>query len=257
MNFNKENIARFGLGAMGFVYIVVGFLTAMAAFNWGGQKTGTKGAIGFINNQYLGKLLLIVIALGLFSYVFWRLYQTLFDSRRLGTDLNGLFVRAGYFSGALFYGSLGVIAIKLFFGGGYDENQEFIIKLLNSEYGSAVSVILGLILGGKCVFEIFFIFSNQFKKNVKSSEMPPKAKSILLKFGVIGHLARAVVFGIMAFLTIRTGVTFRNEELSTVADAFQFLNYQFGALVLSLVAFGLICYGLYMFVKARYLYINM
>ncbi|TXE09478.1 DUF1206 domain-containing protein [Gelidibacter salicanalis] len=257
MKLKKGNIARFGLGAMGFVYIIVGFLTAMAAFNWGGQKTGTKGAIGYLNSPYLGKFILVVLALGLFSYVFWRMYQTLFDSRKIGTDLNGLFVRAGYFTGALFYGSLGVVALKLLFGGGYKDQQKIIINLLNSEYGSVLSVILGLILGGKCIFEIYFIVSNQFKKNVQSSQMPPKAKNMLLKFGVIGHLARAVVFGIMGFLTLRSGLSYRNEELSTVTDAFKFLNYQFGALVLSLVAVGLLCYGLYMFVKARYLYIDM
>lgn len=257
MAFNKENIARFGLGAMGFVYILVGILTAMAAFNWGGQKTGTKGAIGFIGNQYLGKLFLGVMALGLFSYVFWRMYQTFFDSRHLGTDLNGLFVRAGYFTGGLFYGSLGFIALKLFFGGSYDAHHEYIIDLLNSKYSSAVSVILGLILGGKSLFEVYFIVSNKFRENVQSSKMPTKAKTTLMRFGVIGHLARAVVFGIMAFLTIRTGLSIRQEELSSVTDAFQFLNYKFGGFVLSVVAVGLLCYGMYMFVKARYLYINM
>lgn len=257
MRLTKEHIARFGLSAMAFVYVLVGVLTALAAFNWGGQKTGTKGAIGFLAHQSLGKVFLAILALGLFSYVFWRMYQTFFDSRDLGTNLKGLFVRAGYFSGGLFYGSLGFIALKLFFGGSYDENQEFIISLLKSKYSTSVSVLLGIILAGKCLFEIYFILSNQFKKNVQSSKMPPKAISTLLRFGIIGHIARAVVFGIMAFLTVRTGVTLRNEKLSSITDAFQFLNYKFGDVVLSLVAVGLICYGLYMFVKARYLYISM
>lgn len=257
MIFKKENIARIGLSAIGTVYVLVGVLTALAALNFGGQKTGTKGAIGFLSNQPLGKTFLVLIALGLFSYVFWRMYQTIFDSRNLGTGIKGLFARAGYFTGALFYGSLGFIAIKLFFGGGYDQNQEVIVSLLNSKYGSTVAVILGVILAGKSIFEIYFILSNKFKKNVHSSEIPPKAKNLLLKFGVIGHGARSVVFGIMSFLTIRAGITARNEDLSTVTDAFQFLKYEFGAFVLGFVAVGFICYGLYMFVKARYLYINM
>jgi len=257
MNFKKEQIARFGLGAMGFVYVLIGVLTALTALNLGGNEVGTKGAIAYLADQPFGKVLLAIIAIGLFSYTFWRLYQTFYDSRKLGKDLKALFTRAGYFTGGLFYGSLGFVAVKLFLGEGYDNNQELIIKALNSEYGRIFAIIFGLVLAGKCIFEIFFVLSNQFKKNVQSSEMPPKAQTLLLKFGIIGHMARAVVFGIMSFLTIRAGMTVRNKKVSTVTDAFQFLNSEFGDLVLAIIAIGLLCFGLFMFVKARYLYINM
>ncbi|TDU42675.1 uncharacterized protein DUF1206 [Gelidibacter sediminis] len=257
MDINKEQIARFGLIAMGVVYIIIGVMTGLSAFNWGGKKTGTRGAIMILANQPLGKVLLAVIALGLSSYVFWRLYQTFFDTRELGFTFNGLLKRAGYFTGGVFYGSLAFIAIKIFLGGDYETNQDVIVALLNSQYSSLISVILGLILAGKCVFEIYFILSNRFKEDVQSSKMPKESKSTLLKFGVLGHLARAVVFGIMAFLTARTGLTIRNDELSKITDAFHFLNHKFGGIVLSVVSVGLLCYGLYMFVKAKYLYINM
>lgn len=257
MTFEKENIARFGLASMGFVYILIGILTALEALNLGGYQIGTKGAIGFLANQPLGKILLIIMAIGLFSYAFWRMYQTFMDSRNLGVDMNALFIRAGYFTGGLFYGILGFVALKLFLGGNYSTQQELVMRILNSKYGSWFGVIFGLILLGKAIFEIYFVISNNFKRNVQTSKMEPKIKSTLLKFGVIGHTARAVVFGIMAFLTIRTGVTLRNEKVSTVTDAFQFLNYEFGALVLGVVAIGLLCFGLFMFVKAKYLYIQM
>lgn len=252
----KEKIARFGLSAMGFVYVLVGVLTAMTAFNWGGQKTGTKGAIAYLAGQPFGKILLATMAIGLFSYAFWRMYQTFYDTRNLGTNFKALFTRGGYFTGGLFYGALGVVAVKLIFGGGYDNQQDLIIKALNSTYGRTFAVIFGLILAGKTIFEIYFVLSGQFKKNVQSSEMPPKAKTTLLKFGLIGHSARAVVFGVMSFLTIRTGVTIRNKKMSTLEDAFQFLNNEFGDIVLGLVAIGFLCFGLFMFVKAKYLYIN-
>ncbi len=257
MVFKKEYIARFGLGAMGFVYVLIGVLTALTTFNMGGQKVGTKGAIGFLSNQHVAKLLLAIMAIGLFSYAFWRFYQTFLDSRKLGKDMNALFVRAGYFTGGVFYGSLGVVALKLFFGGNYDNRQEVIVSILNSAYGNWLAVIIGLILAGKAIFEIYFVISNKFKRNVQSSKMEPKVKSVLMKFGVIGHLSRGAVFAIMSFLTIRTGVTIRVDEIGSITDAFQFMDYEFGAVVLGIVALGLLCFGLFMFVKARYLYIQM
>lgn len=253
----KEKIARFGLTAMGFVYVLVGVLTAMTALNWGGQKTGTKGAIAYLDSQPFGKILLATMAIGLFSYTFWRMYQTFYDTRNLGTDLKALFTRAGYFTAGLFYAALGFVALKLILGGGYNNQQELVINALNSNYGSVFAVIFGLILAGKAIFEIYFVISSQFKNNVQSAEMPPKAKKTLLKFGIIGHYARAVVFGVMSFLTIRTGVTIRNKKMSTLSDAFQFFNNEFGDVVLVLVAIGFLCFGLFMFVKAKYLYINL
>ncbi|MGJ8592475.1 MAG: DUF1206 domain-containing protein [Aquaticitalea sp.] len=257
MSIISEKIARFGLFSIGIVYVLIGILTALAAFNLGGSKMGTKGAIGYIANQPLGKILLIIMALGLFSYAFWRFYQTIFDSRQLGTDFKGLFARAGYFTGGLFYGFLGFIAIKLFFGGGDSNQQDLLISALNSKYGSYIAVAAGLILAGKAIFEIYFVASNNFKRNVKSKDMEKKVKAVLLKFGVIGHFARGLIFGLMAFLTIRAGLTIRSEKVSTVTDAFQFLKYKFGAVILAIVALGLLCYGLYMFVKSKYLYIDM
>ncbi len=257
MTFDKENIARFGLASLGFVYVLVGVLTALAAFNWGGEEVGTKGAIGFLSDQRLAKFLLVITAIGLFSYAFWRFYQTFNDSRHLGTGLNALVTRAGYFTGGLFYGFLGVVSIRMFFGGQPNEQPGFIAEILNSDYGSFVGAAFSIGLAGKAIFEIYFIISNQFKKNVKSSEMTPKVKSLLLNFGVIGHSARGFVFAIMAFLTARTAVSFRDKEVSTLTNAFNYLDYKFGAFILAIVALGLSCYGLYMFVKAKYLYIGM
>jgi len=257
MTIKKDKIARIGLGAMGFVYMIVGILTALAALNLGGRKIGTKGAIAYLAEKPLGKMLLALMALGLFCYVFWRLYQTFFDSRQLGTNSRALFTRAGYFTGALFYGSLGFVATKLFFGVGYDQQQDLLIRVLDSTYGNAIAIVIGLILASKSIFEIYFVISSQFKKNVQSSEIPSKIKGGLLTLGAIGHIARAILFGIMAFLTLRAGFTLRNKSVSTTTEAFQFLNYKFGVLALVLVAIGLLCFGLYMLVKARYIKVDM
>lgn len=256
MTLNKEKFARFGLSSIGFVYILVGILTGLSALNLGGRQTGTKGAIGYLAYQPIGKFLVAVVAIGLFSYAFWRLHQSFMDSRHLGADFKALFTRGGYLTGAIFYGFLGIVALKLFLGSTNNNKAELVANLLNSTYGSILTMAFGIILAGKAIYEIYYILSGKFKKNVNSPEITSKVKSLILKLGIIGHGARSIVFGIMAFLTVRAGVTIRNEEVSTVKDAFQFLNFEFGALILSGVAIGIICYGLFMMVKAKYLYIN-
>ena len=68
-------IAQAGLVAKGFVYILLGLLAFMAAFELGGKgnDSATKtGALQLTQELPAGKFLLIAIALGLFFYCVWR-----------------------------------------------------------------------------------------------------------------------------------------------------------------------------------------
>ncbi len=54
-----------GYAAKGIVYAITGILTYMAAFNMGGQQTGSKRVMYFLEKQFFGNVLLTLIALGL------------------------------------------------------------------------------------------------------------------------------------------------------------------------------------------------
>src|SRR5258706_6221181 len=66
-----ERVARFGFGARGLVYILVGVLAAEAAAV-GGRATDAHGAIQAIGQQPFGTVFLLVLALGLAAYAVWR-----------------------------------------------------------------------------------------------------------------------------------------------------------------------------------------
>ena len=71
-------VAKAGLIAKGIVYCLIGILAFMAAFSIGGQSSRNatkKGVFSFIEAQPAGKVLLAIIALGLFCYTIWRLVQ--------------------------------------------------------------------------------------------------------------------------------------------------------------------------------------
>ena len=63
---NAMKFARFGMFAKGTVYVILGVLTAMAAFNvGGGQTTGKSGALEFVYSQPFGKFLFGIVGIGL------------------------------------------------------------------------------------------------------------------------------------------------------------------------------------------------
>jgi len=66
-------------------------------------------------------------------------------------------------------------------------------------------------------------------------------------------VARGVVFGIIGLFLIQAAWRARAEEARGLGGALRALEQQpYGPYVLGAVALGLVAYGLYMFVEARY-----
>jgi hypothetical protein len=70
-----EWLARAGLVARGAIYGIIGVLALEMAFGAGGKTTNQSGALGELAKQPGGKILLVLMAIGLFGYAFWRLLR--------------------------------------------------------------------------------------------------------------------------------------------------------------------------------------
>ncbi|WP_050776349.1 DUF1206 domain-containing protein [Algoriphagus machipongonensis] len=148
MDFNKESIARFGIATKGFVYILIGALTFMAAIGTGGSKSGSSDALKFLRDNTFGSILLGITAAGLVAYVFWRFYQAIMDPDKEGTDYKGIGNRLGFFSSGVFYGLMAFSAIKILIGNGSEslESQESLIATaLSKPFGQAIVLIIATI----------------------------------------------------------------------------------------------------------------
>src|SRR5215217_855639 len=71
-----EWLARAGLVARAVIYAIIGVLAIKLAFgDGGGETTNQQGALSEIAEQPFGKLLLILMAIGLAGYALWRLVR--------------------------------------------------------------------------------------------------------------------------------------------------------------------------------------
>jgi len=71
--------------------------------------------------------------------------------------------------------------------------------------------------------------------------------------GVVGHLARAVVFVLIGIFVIKAAVEYDPQESIGLDGALQKLAHaSYGPYLLGITAAGLVCYGLYCLVDARY-----
>ena len=258
-----ENFARFGMAAKGVVYCLVGALAFMAAFEINGNTedgAGKQGVFQFILEQPFGKILLGIVALGLVCYTIWRFIQAFMDSEQKGSDAKGIGKRIGYAFSGLIYGGLAFYAAQLVLGngsgGGSDSRQTLAGKLLEQPFGQW---LVGLVAVGTIAIGLYQIYkgiSGKYLKNVKTASIQPNIKDMLMKAGKVGYIARGIVWGIIGFLFLKAAMNSDAQEAGGSSSAFQFLEQSYGSILLGIIAFGLICYGVFMFVRARYEVIN-
>ena len=247
-----RKFARFGMFAKGTVYILIGGLTAFAAFNAGGKKTGKGGAFEFVMEQPFGKIILGLIAVGLIGYVLWRIVQTIKDPE----DEGGL-RRLGYAASGIFYGLVAYTAIQMIIsgdgGGGSSSQKSMISEILSNPWGQIAVGIIALIFFGKAVWQFYRSLSGKFASKIKESELGHKSKIIVMKAGRAGYIARGVVIAIIGYLFLRAAVTSSSEQAGGTKEAYEVLqNNIAGPVILGIVALGLVAYGIFMFVKGNY-----
>ncbi|QNJ97665.1 DUF1206 domain-containing protein [Constantimarinum furrinae] len=251
---NKKNrFARIGVATKGILYLLIGVLTAMSAFKLGGRIAGSRNVIEFISEQLFGKILLILICVGLSGYVFWRLVQIFGNSEDETNKKKKVIKKAAYFISALFYSFLIYIAITILLGalGSNATGGNLIRKVMTSGAGEIVAVLIGLVLAGKGIYEFYHAYKGKFKEEVKASKLPKISKTWLIRAGNTGIISRGVVSCIMAFLFLKTAFTGQFEQIGK-KDVFTYIKEEFGLLILGIIALGLALYGGFMIIRSRY-----
>ncbi|MGV3640166.1 MAG: DUF1206 domain-containing protein [Adhaeribacter sp.] len=253
-------LAKVGFVALGIVYCLVGALAFMAAFELGGksnQGTDQKGAFQFILDQHYGRILLGLVALGLVCYALWRLLQAILDPEKKGHDAKGIARRIGYASSGLFYASLAFYAGKLAFGetsGGSqgDSRQSLARELLSQPFGQWLVGLLALGTMAFGLYQIYRALSGKYKKKIQACKLPAKHTNMLIRAGKVGYIARGVVWILIGYLFLKAALNANAQEAGGTEKAFRLIEQgTFGSVLLGIMALGLICYGVFMFVRAR------
>ncbi|MEB3359531.1 MAG: DUF1206 domain-containing protein [Synechococcales bacterium] len=254
-----ERLARFGYAAKGIVYILVGVLAFQAAFNWGGQVTGSQGAFRTIASQPFGNVLLFLVAVGLVGYVVWRLVQTIYDPEHTGNDAKNIGRRIGYLISGIIYGGLAFAAFRIVFsngsssGGGGSSSQGLVAKVLAQPFGQWLVGTAGALVIGYGFYCFYKAVTTKFRRKLKLYEMSQKEEKWAVRIGRFGLVARGVVSIIIGYFLIQAATASDPSQARTTEGALQTIQQQpFGAWLMGLVALGLIAYGIHLGVQARY-----
>jgi hypothetical protein len=253
-----ERLARLGYASKGIVYFIVGFLAAQAVFSMGGRTTDTSGALSEIVNQPFGKFLLFLVTIGIIGYALWRIVQTILDPEHQGQkmDAKRIAQRIGYALSALGYAGLALTAVKLIMGSGgskSDSTEDLTAQILAQPFGQWLVGLAGAMVIGVGFSYFYEAYKAKFRRHFKLDEMNPTEQTWATRLGRFGIAARGIVFVIIGLFLIQAGRLSDASQTKGLGEVLAILAQQpFSPVILAVVPLGLIAYGIYSVIEARY-----
>jgi Domain of Unknown Function (DUF1206) len=249
-----EWLARSGIFARGVVYGLIAVLAIKLALGDGGKATDQQGALKTIAQQPFGKVLLILVAIGLFGYAAWRLIRAAIGHGIESGDDDGKERIAGVVSGVS-YGILCITAVKILAGsgGGGSNPGKTTGGVLDWPLGTWLVGIVGVIFIVDGLDQARRGITKSFCEKSKTEQMSQKVRKVFTVAGVVGYLARAVVFALIGYFLIKAAIEFDPKEAIGLDGALAKLGHaSYGPVLLGIVAAGLLGFGAYSMLDGRY-----
>ena len=249
-----EALSRAGFVARGIVYGLIGILAVALALGAGGKATNQQGALETVARQPLGRVLLVAIAVGLGGYALWRLVRASLGRGPEDASDNLVGRIAGFGSGVA-YAFLCYVAAKIVTGthAGSGGVQHKTAGILGWPGGQWLVGIAGLVLVGIGLYQGYRAVTREFLDDAKVGKMDPGTRRVVTVVGVVGHLARMVVFGLVGIFLVKAAIDYNPHAAVGVGGALsRLLQQPFGNALLGLVAAGLVAFGVYSVTDARY-----
>lgn len=239
-----------GLVSYGLVHVVMAWIAGRLAWGGGGGEASSQGALQEMVQKPLGSVLLGVVAIGLFALVVWQGLEAAVGHAHLDGSKR-IRKRLASAGKALVYLALGFSAARIALGsggGGKDTEETVTSRLLAVPFGRVLVVTVGLV--------VIAIGAAQIVKGVKRSFTEDLAGDVgtpTLRLGTAGYVAKGIALAIVGGLFGWAALTYDAEKAGGIDAALKTIQDQpFGGILLTVMALGILAFGLYCFSWARH-----
>lgn len=259
----KRGLSHLGYAIKGIVYIVISLLTILVVTGHGELGTDQKGALKAVYHsplgENIGRFLLFIIVGGAFALALWNIMRALFDTERQGNDAQGILQRVGYIVVAIGYSMPGIVAYSIATtsaalpGDSARLAQNWTGQLLQQPAGALLISLFGILV--LCfAFSMFHrAYHMAFADHLDLSGQSKAVRSRVLLAGRIGYTIVGIVLAIVGFfLIIASSQHNLGDPKGLDVTLVELLKLPAGPWLLGFVAAGLLVYGAYAFLEARY-----
>lgn len=250
-----QRTVRLGYAAKGIIYALIGFLAFRLAFGLdGGRVTDASGVLRTIVKQPFGLVLIAIIGFAILAYAAWHIFEGIKDTRHKGSNWKGKVERALTIIKAIVYGLIGVEALRLVFGlrGSSADADDYARETMRYPLGDIFLVLVGIGVAVYGVMELWKAWKAKWDDDFDAARARREVPW-LLHIGRFGVGARGVILALMGMGLVNAGFEERAAKARGLAESLLTLFSQpSGPWLLGGVAAGLICFGIFQLLHARY-----
>ena len=251
-----RKVVLLGWAAKGVVYVALAWLVLQMAFGASSQDASTTGALRLIAQSAPGKIALIVLGVGLLAFAVGRILEV---TTLAGPQIDGKEkAKAGVL--AFIYASLAVTAFTIVGvlgsssgGGGGGSEQKGSAFLLGLPAGRWLVGLVGLAIIAYGIKQVVAGVKEEFLGTLRTGEMSPSMRSATEKIGTAAYVTKGAILALVGWFFLQSAITYNPQEAKGLDAALQEIAGQtWGQIVLTLVAIGLLAYGVFAFIESRY-----
>ncbi|MGI5125469.1 DUF1206 domain-containing protein [Pseudonocardia sp. CA-107938] len=244
--------ARVGIGAYGVTHLVVAVLAIQLAFGNTSERTDQSGAFEALAHQPLGLVLLWVLVIGFAAATLWRVYEAVRGFSWVQERRATLMRRAQTGGQAIVSGTLAVLGVTTLVGGSGGGTEKATAGVLGLPGGQVLVALVGV---GTAVVGGWTVWSGWTRRFMENLALPPSLRvhRFADRTGLIGFVAKGLTLVLVGVLIVVAAIRFDPQQANGLDAALKGLAGQpYGPYLLVALALGLIAYGVYGIVDARY-----
>lgn len=240
-----------GLIAFGLVHILIGWIALQIAWaGEGGGEASQQGALDEMAGQPFGAALLWITVVGLFTMAIWQIAEAVWGHRDRPSGAKRIRKRLGSAGRAFTYAAIGVAAIATLRGdsGSSGSSEEgWTARLLSAPFGRILVIVAALVIVALGVRLARRGITKKF-----TDDLAGGTSREVIRLGQAGYIVKGIALVIVGGLFGWAAITYDPEKAGGLDDALRTVNSApFGSILLTVMALGLIAFGVYCFFWAR------
>jgi Domain of Unknown Function (DUF1206) len=246
-------LARAGLTARGVIYLLIGWVALLVALGHSSQEADQQGALQLLAGKPYGLVSLWLLGIGFAAYALWQLSEAAFG---VTGEKDGAGLRLISLVRAVIYAGFAYLTFTVISGSQRSQSrqqQDVTATVMRHAEGRWLVGIAGLIVVVIGVILISQGARRKFMKYLRTSQMSPRTRRVVEVLGMIGTIARGLVFALAGVLVIDAAITHKASESGGIDRALLTLrNQPFGEFLMIVAALGLAVFGIYGLCEARW-----
>ncbi|TDE94933.1 DUF1206 domain-containing protein [Occultella glacieicola] len=236
--------ARVGYAASGVLHLLIGWIALRLAWGGGSGSADQSGALAELGSTPVGAVLLWVVTAGFVLLGLWQITEL------VGADEAKDKVKS--LGKAVMYLVLAGTALRIAAGGssggGDAQTSSLTGTLMAQPFGRVLVAVVGAVVIGVGIHHVVKGARAKFLEDLRAN--PGRW---ITRAGRLGYIAKGIALALVGVFFVVAAVQADPEEAQGLDGALRsVLELPLGSVLLTVVALGIVLYGVYSFGRARY-----